>query len=93
MQLDFELAGQKNSMPVRFYGVVPKNFIAGKEVVVEGKLNDYGVFEASKILTRCKSKYKVKLKTNDYEKPDKRNERKTIKNPGPDTCSQPRWCL
>ena len=62
-QLDFELAGQKNSVPVRFYGIVPKNFEAGKEVVVEGKAGADGVFLANKILTRCESKYKVKLQT------------------------------
>jgi cytochrome c-type biogenesis protein CcmE len=63
MQLDFVLAGQKNSLPVRFYGMVPKNFEAGKEVIVEGKVDTGGVFLANKILTRCESKYKVKLQT------------------------------
>lgn len=62
MQLDFELAGQKGSVPVIFYGVAPKNLAANKEVVVEGKLGTNGIFKASKILTRCESKYKVKLK-------------------------------
>lgn len=61
MQLDFELAGQKNSVPVRFYGVAPKNFAADKEVVVEGRPQNNGVFKADKILTKCESKYKVKL--------------------------------
>lgn len=61
MQLDFELAGQNSSVAVRFYGVVPKNFIAGKEVVVEGKVSPTGIFEAGKVLTRCESKYRAKL--------------------------------
>jgi len=61
MQLDFELAGKDNSVAVRFYGAVPKNFAAGKEVVVEGRASQTGIFEADKILTRCESKYKVKL--------------------------------
>jgi len=65
MQLDFELAGQNSSVPVRFYGVMPKNFTADKEVVVEGKVSSNGVFQADKILTRCESKYKVRLKTQD----------------------------
>lgn len=60
MQLDFELAGQKNSVPVRFYGVVPRNFAADKEVVVEGKADPNGLFKANMILTRCESKYKSK---------------------------------
>ena len=61
MQLDFELSGQKSSVPVRYYGAVPKNFAADKEVVVEGKVGANKVFLANKILTRCESKYKVKL--------------------------------
>jgi cytochrome c-type biogenesis protein CcmE len=61
MQLDFELAGQNSSVAVRFYGAVPGNFAAGKEVVVEGRASPTGIFEADKILTRCESKYKVKL--------------------------------
>lgn len=61
MQLDFELAGQKSSIPVRFSGVIPKNFTAGKEVFVEGQLDNNKVFKATRILTRCGSKYKVKL--------------------------------
>jgi cytochrome c-type biogenesis protein CcmE len=61
MQLDFELAGQNSSVAVRFYGAVPRNFTAGKEVVVEGRASPTGIFEANKILTRCESKYKVKL--------------------------------
>ena len=63
MQLDFEMAGQKSSVPVRFYGVVPRNFTEGKEVIVEGKAGSDGVFQAETILTRCESKYKVKLQT------------------------------
>ena len=72
MQLDFELAGQKSSIPVRFRGVIPKNFAVDKEVFVEGKLGNNGVFSASRILTRCESKYKVKLQTqlsNSKDKP------------------------
>lgn len=61
MQLDFDLAGQNKSVPVRFYGPVPKNFVAGKEVVVEGRISGDGIFQAGKILTRCESKYTVKL--------------------------------
>jgi cytochrome c-type biogenesis protein CcmE len=61
MQLDFEMAGQNSSVAVRFYGAVPRNFAAGKEVVVEGRASPTGKFEACKILTRCESKYKVML--------------------------------
>jgi len=62
MQLDFELAGQKNSVPVRYSGAMPGNFADDKEVLVEGRAGADGVFNANQVLTRCESKYKVKLK-------------------------------
>ena len=62
MQIDFELAGEKNSVPVRYYGALPENFSDGKEVLVEGRAGADGVFNASQILTRCESKYKARLK-------------------------------
>ena len=61
MQLDFELAGETSSLPVRYLGTVPKNFASGREVVAEGKLGENKIFLADNILTRCESKYKVKL--------------------------------
>ena len=76
--VDFELAGQRSSIRVRYYGPVPKNFEAGKEVFVEGKVGTEGVFEANRILTRCESKYRVRLKTglsdSKYRYPDTDNE-------------------
>jgi cytochrome c-type biogenesis protein CcmE len=64
MQLDFNLAGQKNLVPVRYYGAVPKNFTAGKEIIAEGKMDTDGIFKSTLILTRCESKYKAKLYQN-----------------------------
>jgi cytochrome c-type biogenesis protein CcmE len=61
MQLDFELIGQNKSVVVRFSGAAPKNFAADRDVVVEGRISADGTFEARKILTRCESKYRVKL--------------------------------
>ena len=61
MELNFELAGQRRSVAVRYNAAAPANFEAGKEVFVEGKIGSDGVFSATKILTRCESKYKVKL--------------------------------
>jgi cytochrome c-type biogenesis protein CcmE len=63
MQITFELAGQNNSIPVKYYGVSPTKFAPGKEIIVEGKAGPDGVFQAKTILTRCESKYKVKLQT------------------------------
>jgi len=61
MQLDFILTGQAASIPVRFVGTVPGNLTEGKEVVVEGRISQDKVLLAHKILTRCESKYRVKL--------------------------------
>jgi len=41
--------------------VVPDNFAEDREVVVEGHLGTSGVFQADTLLTRCESKYKVKV--------------------------------
>jgi len=61
MELEFELAGEKEKILVSYYGRLPDNFAAGREVLVEGTALAEGVFEADKILTRCESKYKVRL--------------------------------
>ena len=63
VQLDFELAGQKHSLAIRYNAIVPQNFQEGKDVVVEGTIGIDGIFNANKILTRCESKYKAKLQT------------------------------
>jgi cytochrome c-type biogenesis protein CcmE len=63
MQLNFELAGSKKNVTVQFKGPQPANFAEDKEVVIEGKIGPSGIFLADKILTRCESKYKVKLKS------------------------------
>jgi len=60
-QLVFELTGKTASLPVRFHGPVPKNFADGKEVIVQGRLGPDGCFLADQILTRCESKYRVRL--------------------------------
>jgi len=62
MQLDFELAGKEKTLAVRYFGTVPSGFEAGREVLVEGTMQPQGLFRADKILTRCESKYKAKLK-------------------------------
>jgi len=59
--LFFELAGQRSSISVTYQGPIPANFAADKEVVVEGRLNAQGLFEAVRIMTRCESKYRTKL--------------------------------
>ena len=54
----FHLKGEKCSVPVKYTGVIPDLFEVGGEVVVEGQLDDKGVFQAKTVLTKCASKYK-----------------------------------
>jgi len=61
MKIDFQLTGQKSSLPVTYTGVVPENFAEGREVVAEGRLAASGTFQADKLMTKCESKYEAKL--------------------------------
>ncbi len=62
MNLTFVLAGSKTEIRVQYKGSVPENFAEDKEVVVEGRLDTTGTFHADMLMTRCESKYKVKVK-------------------------------
>lgn len=53
----FTLAGERQTVPVAYRGVIPEMFRPESEVVVEGRLNPAGVFEADVLLTKCASKY------------------------------------
>ena len=61
-RLEFTLAGAQAELPVQYKGVVPDNFTEEREVVVEGRLAPTGVFRADTLMTRCESKYQVKVK-------------------------------
>jgi len=60
--LTFTLAGSTDEVPIQFAGSVPDNFTEGKEVVVEGRLDASGVFQANSLTTKCESKYSAKDK-------------------------------
>ena len=60
LQASFDLCGESTSIRVAYEGVVPDLFTPGQEVVVEGRLNGAGVFEADTLLTKCASKYEMK---------------------------------
>lgn len=53
----FDLRGESNRIPVNYQGVVPDTFKPGGEVMVEGRLDDAGVFQADTLMTKCASKY------------------------------------
>jgi cytochrome c-type biogenesis protein CcmE len=65
MRLTFALAGSETEIGVFYKGVVPDNFTEGKEVVVEGRLDGEGVFQADTLMTKCDSKYKSKVNDDD----------------------------
>ena len=56
----FVLEAGGKRMPVSYRGSVPDLFKAGVDVVVEGKLNAAGTFDADVLLTKCASKYDAK---------------------------------
>lgn len=62
MDLTFTLAGSKSEVPIHYKGSVPDNFAEDREVVVQGRLDTTGVFQANQLMTRCESKYKAKVK-------------------------------
>ena len=57
MTLRFTAAGESNTVPVVYKGVVPDSFKPGAEVVLEGKLTPAGTFEANTLLAKCPTKY------------------------------------
>lgn len=53
----FQLQGHTRRLPVQYRGVVPDLFKPGGDVVVEGRRDDAGVFQADVLMTKCASKY------------------------------------
>ena len=58
---NFTLTGEQAELPIKYAGAVPDNFAEGREVLVDGKLDETGTFEADTVITKCESKYKAKL--------------------------------
>ena len=61
MQLSFILAGKESELSVNYSKVVPDNFTDDIEVVIEGRLDTSGTFQANSLMTKCESKYEAKL--------------------------------
>jgi cytochrome c-type biogenesis protein CcmE len=55
--LNFTITDGETSLPVVYQGVVPDTFKAGTDIVVEGRSDQQGVFNASVLITKCPSKY------------------------------------
>jgi cytochrome c-type biogenesis protein CcmE len=55
----FQLQGHAQRVPVEYRGAIPELFKAGGDVVVEGRLDGAGVFQADVLMTKCASKYEA----------------------------------
>ena len=55
--LRFAVTDGAAALPVRYSGVVPDIFSAGRQVVVEGALEPDGTFAATTLLAKCPTKY------------------------------------
>lgn len=57
LNVQFVLLGDTSKITVRYEGVIPDLFKVGGEVVVLGRTDKDDVFEATKLMTKCASKY------------------------------------
>ena len=53
----FHLCGASKEVRVAYHGVIPEMFDAGRDVVIEGRRDAQGVFQADTLMTKCASKY------------------------------------
>ena len=56
-ELKFDIADEHSQLSILYEGVIPDNFAAGKDIVIEGKYNPDGIFYAESLLLKCPSKY------------------------------------
>lgn len=59
LNVRFAIEEKNSNLNVVYQGVTPDMFIDGGEVVVEGTLDEHGVFHANTLLTSCPSKYEA----------------------------------
>ncbi len=57
--LHFIITDGKNKLPIIYQGVSPDTFGPGTEVVLEGRYQSEDIFEASKLMAKCPSKYEI----------------------------------
>ena len=55
----FKLTAGEGELPVVYRGQIPDLFQAGRDVVIEGKRDAGGVFQADVLMTKCASKYET----------------------------------
>ena len=54
-----DIADGTTRFPVHYTGPLPDTFEEGRDVVIEGRMNQAGVFEATTVLTKCGSRYEA----------------------------------
>lgn len=62
-KLSFEIADGADRLPVAYRGVVPDIFGPNIEVVVEGRRDSGGVFQAQTLLAKCPSRFENAIPT------------------------------
>ncbi len=55
----FDMTDGKSTYPVIYRGIIPDTFSDSVEVVVEGRLDSNGVFQATTLLAKCASRYEA----------------------------------
>ena len=53
----FQMSDGGAMLAVNYHGIIPDTFVDGADVVVEGSLQEDGVFVAHMLLAKCPSKY------------------------------------
>ncbi len=61
--VSFKIADSTGSLPVAYSGVVPDIFGDNIQVVVEGRTDTAGTFQATTLLAKCPSKFQAKTST------------------------------
>jgi cytochrome c-type biogenesis protein CcmE len=54
-----DIQSGKGRFPVHYQGPLPDTFEEGRDVVVEGRYTQAGLFEATTVLTKCGSRYEA----------------------------------
>jgi cytochrome c-type biogenesis protein CcmE len=54
---NFQLVGERSVLSVAYKGPIPDMFDATRQVVIEGSMDQSGVFHADVLMTKCASKY------------------------------------
>ena len=60
LELKFAITEGGCIIPVIYNGAKPSGFIAGSDILVEGKYHPDGTFRAVQLIMKCPSKYEIK---------------------------------